>query len=225
MKRSILLALGAGISAVTAFAAEPFVKYDFTGQTIQCSGTVKEQPVFREDPVIFVGKDGKFALGLRKKGYAEVPGGDKFDASNGLTIVCKMTFPKPSKDANGKQTYDMIVFKNNEFLIGRAADKLYFNFAIDGKWAVKGASPDLPAVGTPVVAAATVEVQDGQYIYKVFVNGKLCTQGALNGKFKPSASPLRIGRGWGSQWDAYANVAEVAIYPAAMSEAEIAQIK
>ncbi len=218
-----LLALASAMGLAGAvFGAEPQVAYDFTQDTIGVAGALAATPRWLgQPPVIRVLADGKRAAGFEGKAYFELADAKTLHADQGLTLWAEVRFTQPSKGADGKDTYDMICFKNNEFLLGRTRDALYFNLMLDGKWKLRPAAQKLPVGEFITVAATLSKIAADKFAYKLFLNGKTIAEGQVEGKFAFTDQPLQIGRGWGQQWMLGADLTRIAIYPEALSDAEI----
>ena len=222
-----ILLLSAFLCAVGLLtAAEPAVRYDFTGEKIVVEGrfAAPVKWVTPSAPVIRLLENNTRAAGFSKNTYMQLPAGKDLHADKGLTVFAEVRFNQPSVRPDGSKTYEMIIFKNNSFLLGRSTAGLYFNLALDGKLALKARAPQ-PPVGKFVKVGATVKsVSADEHIYKIFMDGKIVTQGKAKGKILPQNAPLQLFIGWGKQWMMEGDVKSVAVYTEALSDEEMAKL-
>ena len=219
MKKILLLSAFLFAVGVLA-AAEPAVRYDFTGEKIVVEGrfAAPVKWVTPSAPVIRLLENNIRAAGFSKNTYMQLPAGKDLHADKGLTVFAEVRFNQPSVRPDGSKTYEMIIFKNNSFLLGRSTNGLYFNLALDGKLALKARAPQ-PPVGKFVKVGATVKsVSAEEHIYKIF------TQGKAKGKILPQNAPLQLFIGWGKQWMMEGDVKSVAVYTEALSDEEMAKL-
>jgi len=224
IKKLLLLPMLA--AALSAAAAEPALKYDFTGEKIVVSGKYAS-PVKWENaasPLIRLLGSNIRAAGFTKNTYQVVNDAKALHTDKGLTVFAEVRFNQPSVRADGTKTYEMILFKNNSFLLGRSTNGLYFNLGLDGKFALKARAP-MPPVGKFVKVGATVKsVSAEEHIYKIFIDGKVVTQGSCKGKLVPQNVPVMLFIGWGKQWLMEGDVKSVAIYTQALTDEAMAKL-
>ena len=177
-----------------ANAAEPAVAYTFTGKEIEMKGLYAAVPQWQlgATPLIRVLDDGSWSAGLDRRTYMELPDAKALHADAGLTLFAEVRFNQPIDDKENK-LYDMIIFKDKEFLLGRSQKGLYFNLALNGNWALRINAPQPPVGRFVKLAVVLAKASEEQFTYKLFI-------------------------GWGKQWLFGGDVRQVAIYAEPLSD-------
>ena len=122
MRQAIALTIATLLAALwQANAEEPALAYTFTGKEIGMKGqyAVAPQWLLGETPLIRVLDDGSWAAGLKRRTYLELPDARALHGDAGLTLFAEVRFNQPVDDKDNK-LYDMIIFKDKEFLLGRS---------------------------------------------------------------------------------------------------------
>ena len=202
-----------------ANAAEPAVAYTFTGKEIGMKGQYAAVPQWQlgATPLIRVLDDGSWAAGLDRRTYMELPDAKALHADAGLTLFAEVRFNQPIDDKESK-LYDMIIFKDKEFLLGRSQKGLYFNLALNGNWALRINAPQPPIGRFVKLAVVLTKAAEEQYTYKLFIDGKEVARGESKGKYTANDNPLRLFIGWGKQWLFGGDLRQVAMYAEALSD-------
>ena len=224
IKKILLLPVLA--TALSVAAAEPVLKYDFTGEKIGVAGKYASAVKWENAsaPLIRLLGNNTRAAGFTKNTYQVVNNAKALQVDKGLTVFAEVRFNQPSERADGTKTYEMILFKNNSFLLGRSNNALYFNLALNGKFAISAKAP-MPPVGKFAKVGATVKsVSAEEHIYKIFIDGKIVTQGTCKGKLVPQNTPVMLFIGWGKQWLMEGDVKSVAIYTEALTDEAMAKL-
>jgi len=204
----------------TANAQAPALAYNFTGKEIVMGGRFAAVPEWQlgKAPLIRVSDDGSWSAGLERRTFLEPPTANSLHGDKGLTLFAEVRFNQPATDEHGNHSYDMIFFKDKEFLLGRSPKGLYFNLALNGDWVLHISAP-LPPVGQfTKLAVVLSKTAEEQYTYILYVDGKEVARGEAKGKYKTTDNPLRLFIGWGKQWLFGGDVRRVAIYDEPLSE-------
>ena len=220
MKQAIALTIATLLAALwQANAAEPALAYTFSGKEIGMKGqyAVAPQWLLGKTPLIRVLDDGSWAAGLKRRTYLELPDARALHGDAGLTLFAEVRFNQPVDDKDNK-LYDMIIFKDKEFLLGRSQKGLYFNLALNGDWALRINAPQPPVGQLVKLAVVLAKAAEEQYTYKLFIDGKEVAKGESKGKYIATDNPLRLFIGWGKQWLFGGDVRQVAIYAEPLSD-------
>ncbi|MGN0872459.1 MAG: LamG-like jellyroll fold domain-containing protein [Victivallales bacterium] len=201
------------------------LKINFSERKLNGSGPMYRLPKLKGKGQIQHYPDKGYALRLEKEGYLELQGTESLDLFNGGTLTATVRFSEPNLVAGKPATYDMIIFKENEFLLGRTKDGLYFNLFIDGKWTVRAVNPALPSA-TWIHVAVTLTRTDKNYVASYYINGKKVyeTQIPMGKRLEEKRRPVLLGKGWGKVWLMKGDIANVSIYNHPLSDAEIADL-
>ena len=220
MRQAIALTIATLLTALwQANAAEPVLAYTFTGKEIGMKGQYAVAPQWQlgETPLIRVLDDGSWAAGLKRRTYLELPDARALHGDAGLTLFAEVRFNQPVDDKDNK-LYDMIIFKDKEFLLGRSQKWLYFNLALNGNWALRINAPQPPVGRFVKLAVVLAKAAEEQYTYKLFIDGKEVAKGESKGKYIATDNPLRLFIGWGKQWLFGGDIRQVAIYAEPLSD-------
>jgi len=162
------------------------------------------------------------------KNYCEIPDSQGLNVSEkGFSVCAVVKFADNGSTAGQNDSHDMIIFKKNQFLLGRDMGKLYFNMHDGAKWAAAVQGGTIPA-DVWIHAAAVVErINDpaqGEVGYKIILyhNGELVlSKKFLNITPAPNDELVNIGMGWGGPWFLNGQVAELSIFDRALLPGEI----
>ena len=206
--------------AWTANAQVPALAYNFMAKKIAMSGRFAAVPEWQlgKAPLIRVSDDGTWSAGLDKRTFLELPTASSLHGNKGLTLFAEVRFNQPATDKHGNNSYDMIFFKDKEFLLGRSQKGLYFNLALNGDWILHINAPQPPVGQFTKLAVVLSKTAEEQYTYILYIDGKDVAHGEAKGKYNTTGNPLRLFIGWGKQWLFGGDVRRVAIYDEPLSE-------
>ena len=224
MKEKVCFGIAVLLSGIV-FAADPapVLHYDFTAPVIRQGGKYEAPKLpgkvrMSDSPqaLILTGEKGKTVL--------TVPHGSDITLADGGTLYALVCFDNDGKVGGKAESHDMILFKKNEFLLGRSWGGLYFNGG-DGKkysmWTVTEKKM-LPAKKWVAVAATVTPTEKGTVV-RLYIDGK--KEAAKYFKFKqgkPASNPVTIGEGWGGPWYFSGKLGKVLIFDRALSDSEVA---
>ena len=196
--------------------------YDFTSPVI-CRGGKCNQPVLSPDMKIASPDPALILNGKKGQSHLTVPGGEKLTLSRGGTLYALVKFHQNGRKSGQPDTHDMIFFKNQDFLLGRSADKLYFNMGSKWDWQVH-AGP-VPIKKWTALAATVRKDAPGIYTVKLFIDGKAVAEKVFERKSpKGSTAPLTLGKGWGGPWYFCGLLGKVMLFDRALPEEEIRRL-
>lgn len=196
--------------------------YDFTSPVICREGQFK-QPVLSPDMKIAAPDPALILNGKKGQDHLTVPGGEKLTLSKGGTLYALVRFHQNGRKSGQADAHDMIFFKNKDFLLGRSADKLYFNMGPKWDWPLH-AGP-LPVKKWTALAATVRRDAPGIYTVKLFIDGKAAAEKVFERKSpKGSTAPLTLGKGWGGPWYFCGLLGKVMIFDRALQEEEILRL-
>ena len=200
-------------------AQEVVLHYDFTSPVI-CRGGKIKQVVLSPDMRIASPDPALILNGEKGQDLLTVPGGEKITLSKGGTLYALVRFDHNGRKSGQNDAHDMIFFKNQDFLLGRTADKLYFNMGTKWDWQVH-AGP-VPFKKWTALAATVRKDAPGIYTVKLFIDGKMAAEKVFERNSpKGSAAPLTVGKGWGGPWYFCGLLGKVMIFDRALSEEDI----
>jgi len=151
---------------------------------------------------------------------------------HGVSILATVRFANDGGTQGKPDAHDMILFKNNGFLFGRAphrgaASKLYFNFHDGADWLphrpftlMGGKLPSGQWVRTAAVLEPMAD-QEG-YRLRLYIDGDEVLDSQIKGRTPAiSGEEISIGKGWGGAWHFDGEIAEIEIYPRALTDKEL----
>lgn len=233
-----LMVLLCGLTPGTWAVAAPVLQYDFGGVgddgvvmnvagpelSGQLRGGAKVVPLPDEEAGAALELDGR-------AGYVEIPGSAGLHiGEEGLTILATVRFADSGTVEAAPETHDMILFKPNEYLFGRTGPRLYFNLHDGGKWAagvVGGECRPDTWTHAAVIVQRINEPPQGRVGYQVrlFLNGEMVAgREVLDCTGATTDADAHIGRGWGGPWYFRGEMAQVAVYPRAITDAELNEL-
>ncbi|MDD5707907.1 MAG: DUF6259 domain-containing protein, partial [Kiritimatiellae bacterium] len=163
-----------------------------------------------------------------RKAHVALPGSEGLHAGKrGVSFCAVVRFADGGATSAEADAHDTVLFKPDEFLLGRQQGQLYLNFHDHAGW-------NAPVVGGKVDAhvwlhlAAVLERVDDPaqgktgYRPRLYVNGELVAmQEYLGSDPQSSGTPMDIGKGWGGPWFFHGDVAEVSMFDRALTEGEV----
>ena len=206
-------------------------KYDFnniSNHTIDKSGK-NHLPELKETAEIIRTEAGNFLKLDGVKGYLKVPNSKNVHLTNGITLSAIIKLDKVG--SLNDEIYDIIFFKENEFLLGIDRGRLYFNFYDGNKWVAKTRGGKIFANAYTHVAVSVQKEKDvakGKLGYKIvlFVDGEpVAAEIFLEGTPKENNNSIEIGRWRGdTRWSFKGEINEILIYNYGLTEGEIDEI-
>ena len=225
MKEKVCFGIAVLMSGIV-FAADPapVLHYDFTAPVIRQGGKY-EAPKLPGKVRMSVSPQALILTGEKGKTVLTVPNGSDITLANGGTLYALVCFDNDGKVGGKNESHDMILFKKNEFLLGRSWGGLYFNGG-DGKkygmWTVTEKKM-LPARKWVALAAVITAGADGTTV-ALYVDGKKEAEKKFKTKFATTANPVTIGEGWGGPWYFSGKLGKILIFDRALTPKQVADL-
>ena len=222
MKKEMFFIACMTVSTVYATNRGPILHYDFTAPVIQQGGTYK-QPDLPSNMKMSNPEQALVLTGNRKQKELIIPGSAGLSLADGGTLYALVRFDQDGKKTGQNDAHDMILFKNGDFLFGRACDTLYFNMG--RKWDWKITAGNIPTGRWTALAVSVKKNEPRNYTLKLYIDGRKAAEKNFRKEAEaPNENPVSIGKGWGGPWFFCGLLGKIMIFDRTLTDDQIADL-